>query len=331
MHAERLLHPQPIERGPLTGGELPDPLPGDDELLLEVEACALCRTDLQLCEGDLAPRRLPIIPGHQVVGRVIALGARAEGWELGDRAGIGWLAGACGACPFCESSRENLCTRAQFTGWDRDGGYAERTTARADFALPLPNGIPAPELAPLLCGGVIGYRALRLSGIEPGGRLGLFGFGASAFLAIQVALHWECEVYVVTRSGEEQDRARQLGAEWAGSYDDQPPELLDAAVTFAPVGEVVVAALAALDRGGTVAINAIHLDRVPEFSYDKLWWERRIRSVANYTRNDAREFLQLAEQIPIHTSIDEYPLAAANTALGDLKAGQVSGAGVLLA
>ena len=329
MRAMQLLRPAPIAARPLAEADLPQPEPGPGELLLRLTACGVCRTDLQLVEGDLKARRLPIIPGHQAVGVVAAVGPGVDGWSPGDRAGVAWLAGACGACRYCRSGRENLCESATFTGWDRDGGYAEFMTARADFALHLPENFGDLDAAPLLCGGVIGYRSLRVSGIQPGGRLGLFGFGASATLAIQVARHWGCEVYVVTRSKAEQERALRLGARWAGGYDDAVPVPLDAAVTFAPAGEVVVRALAAVDRGGTVAINAIHLDRVPEFPYELLWWERTIRSVANFTRQDAREFLDIAAAIPIRTEYDLYPLTAANEALEALAAGNVHGAAVL--
>lgn len=314
---------------PLVRIERPDPTPAADEILLEVAACAVCRTDLQLAQGDLTARRLPIIPGHQAVGRVIAVGAEVTGWQVGERAGVAWLGGTDGTCRFCRSGRENLCPDARFTGWDRDGGYATRMTVRADFALRLPPGFDDLAAAPLLCGGVIGYRSLKIAGIQPGGRLGLYGFGASALLTIQVARFWGCEVAVATRSPEERARAAALGAVWTGNYDEQPPFPLDAAITFAPAGAVVVAALRALDRGGTVAINAIHLDRMPEFSYDLLWLERSIRSVANFTRADAEEFLALAATIPLRTAVDVFPLEAANEALARLAAGQVKGAAVL--
>jgi propanol-preferring alcohol dehydrogenase len=326
----RLSRPGPVEAQPLEAVDALAPTPGPGELLLDVATCGVCRTDLQLVEGDLAARRLPIVPGHQIVGRVAALGPDAPGWVVGDRAGVGWLAGSCGECAWCLSGRENLCEQAAFTGWDRDGGYAEKALVRADFAVRLPERFIDLAAAPLLCGGVIGYRALRVSGIRPGERLGLYGFGASALLAIQVAVHWGCQVFVATRSPAEQQRAREMGAEWAGSYDDLPPVPLDAAVTFAPVGGVVVAALRALDRGGVVAVNAIHLDRIPEFPYDLLWWERQIRSVANFTRRDAQDFIDLAARIPIHTVADPYPLEEANTALLRLKEGRVSGTAVLV-
>ncbi|WP_394837904.1 zinc-binding alcohol dehydrogenase family protein [Pendulispora rubella] len=306
-----------------------DDAPGPGEIVLDVTACGVCRTDLQLCQGDVPLRRRPVVPGHQIVGRVAAVGEGVTDWKLGDRAGGAWLGGSCGACARCAEGRENLCERAEFTGWDRDGGYATRARLRADFAFRLPDGFDDMAAAPLLCGGIIGYRALKVSGIRPGGRLGLFGFGASALLAIQVAVHWGCEVYVCTRNPEEQARARALGAVWAKGYDEVPPVRLDAAVTFAPSGDVVVAALRALERGGAVAINAIHLDRIPSFSYDDLWWERSLHSVANFTRQDAREFLQLAADIPVRTATAVYPLAEANRALGDLARGDVRGAAVL--
>ena len=330
MRAMAVEQPAPIATHPLRAVELADPEPGPGELLLRVHACGVCRTDLQIAEGDVPPRRLPIVPGHQVVGVVESIGPGVEGWRPGERAGVGWFGGSCGHCEFCRSGRENLCEAATFTGWDRDGGYAEHMTVRADAALRLPGSFGDLDAAPLLCGGVIGYRALKVSGIQPGGRLGLYGFGASASLAIQVATYWGCDVYVCTRSEAEQRRARELGATWAGGYDTAPPVLLHAAVTFAPAGDVVVAALRALERGGTVAINAIHLDRVPEFSYEALWWERSIRSVANFTHRDAAEFLDLAARIPIRTAHEELPLSEANVALERLRAGDVRGAFVLV-
>lgn len=329
MQAQLLRRAGPMVDGPLEFDEVPDPVPGPGELLLTVSACGVCRTDLQLCEGDLLARTPGVIPGHQAVGRVSGLGIGVEGWSIGDRAGVGWLARACGTCGLCRRGLENLCERALFTGWDRDGGYATKMTARADFALPLPRQLGDLEVAPLLCGGVIGYRSLKISGVDPGARLGLYGFGASALLAIQVAVHWGCEVFVATRSAEGRARAREMGAVWAGGYDELPPVRLQAAVTFAPVGSVVVAALSALERGGVVAINAIHLDEIPTFAYEKLWGERQIRSVANYTRTDAREFLDLAADLPIRTVVDRFALSEANQALANVKSGAVDGAAVL--
>lgn len=329
MLAQELSTPRPSTERPLRLVTRADPVPGPGEIAVEVVACGVCRTDLQLVEGDLTARRLPIIPGHQAVGRVTAVGETVTRWRRGDRVGVGWLAGSCGSCERCLAGAENLCGDAEFTGWDRDGGYAESLIARADYAFAVPDRFSDVGAAPLLCGGVIGYRALRISGIEPGGRLGLFGFGASALLTLQVALHWGCEVHVATRSRTEQERAVQMGAAWAGSYSRRPPQQLDAVITFAPAGYVVVEALKALRPGGTVAINAIHLDTIPEFPYELMWQERGLRSVANFTRRDAEEFLALAADIPVRTLVDPYPLADANIALVRLKRGQVEGAAVL--
>jgi propanol-preferring alcohol dehydrogenase len=330
MRAMVLTRPGPADgAGPLEPEERDDPRPGAGELLLAVEACAVCRTDLQIAEGDIAARRLPVVPGHQAVGTVAAVGAGVAGWREGDRAGAYWLAGADGTCRHCLAGRENLCERAEFTGWDRDGGFADRMLVRADVAARLPADADAVAVAPLLCGGVIGHRALRLTGAGPGSRLGLFGFGASALCVIQEAVHLGIEVHVCTRAGRERERARALGAAWAGGYDDAPPVPLDAAITFAPAGEVVVAALRTLDRGGVVVVNAIHLDRVPQFDYELLWWERELRSVANVARRDAREFLDLALAIPVRTETEVHPLEHANVALGRLARGEVDGAAVL--
>ena len=331
--AWRLEHPAPAtDAGPLVRVEGNVPSPAAGELLIEVHACAVCRTDLQLAEGDLVARRLPVVPGHQVVGTVSRLGPGVTEPAIGDRVGVAWIAGTCGTCRFCTSGRENLCEVARFTGWDRDGGYATHVTARADFVHRLPDGFDDLDAAPLLCGGVIGYRSLRVAGMGPersGARLGLYGFGASATCVIQVAVHWGLEVHVCTRSVREQEAARQLGAAWAGGYDESPPVPLDAAITFAPSGAVVATALKALDRGGVVAVNAIHLDRLPEMAYDDLWWERSIRSVANVTRDDVREFLALAAAIPVRTRTEVLPLDQADTALRRLAAGDVSGSFVL--
>jgi propanol-preferring alcohol dehydrogenase len=328
MRALVLERPAPIATRPLQVVDREEPVPGPGQLVVSVNACAVCRTDLQIVEGDVAARRVPIVPGHQAVGRVEQIGRDVAGWQVGDRAGVAWLGSTDGTCTLCRDGRENLCRDARFTGWDLDGGYATRLAVRADFALRLPAGFDDLAVAPLLCGGVIGYRSLKVSGIQPGGRLGLFGFGASAMLAIQVARHWGCEIHVRTRSAREQERALAMGAATAGPYQVAPPPL-DAAVTFAPSGDVVVAALGSLDRGGTVAINAIHLDRLPEFSYDRLWWERSLRSVANFTRQDARDFLDLAGTIPITTSIQTFPLEQANEALLQLAQGGLDATAVL--
>jgi propanol-preferring alcohol dehydrogenase len=328
MRAMQLAAPAPAEDAPLREVELPDPEPAPGEIVVAVAACAVCRTDLQIAEGDVVARVLPIVPGHQAVGRVLRVGPGVAGWAEGDRAGVAWLGSTDGTCRFCTSGRENLCPEARFTGWDRDGGFATQLAVRADFAIRLPDGFDDLAAAPLLCGGVIGYRSLLVSGIQPRGRLGLFGFGSSASLAIQVAWHWGCEVHVRTRSARDRERALALGAASAAGLD-VPTPTLDAAVTFAPSGDVVVAALRNVDRGGAVAINAIHLDRVPEFSYDLLWPERSLRSVANFTRADAMAFVELAAAIPIRTETHTFRLDAANDALRDLKDGRVTGTAVL--
>jgi alcohol dehydrogenase, propanol-preferring len=331
--AWRLERPGPAtDAGPLVASDVPLPRPAPGEVLVAVHACAVCRTDLQLAEGDLPARHLPVVPGHQVVGTIVAAGDDVAEPTIGDRVGVAWIAGTCGCCRFCISGRENLCESARFTGWDRDGGFATHMTARADFVHRLPDGFGDLEAAPLLCGGVIGYRSLRVAGMGPdraGARLGLYGFGASATCVIQVAVHWGLEVHVCTRSEREQQAARELGATWAGGYDESPPVPLDAAITFAPSGDVVAAALKALDRGGVVAVNAIHLDRLPEMPYDDLWWERSLRSVANVTRDDVREFLELAAAIPVRTRIEVLPLDRVGTALRRLAAGDVAGSFVL--
>lgn len=313
----------------------PEPVTPAGHLRLEVTASAVCRTDLQIAQGDLEAHRLPIVPGHQVVGRVADVGSGVSGWNVGDRAGLVWLASACGTCRFCRSERENLCLQARFTGWDVDGGYATSVLSQASFTYHM--DVLGPDVsdaaaAPLLCGGVIGFRSLRVAQVRPGSagmRVGMFGFGASATLALQVARHWGCEVYVVTRSQAEVQRALELGAAWAGTYEQQPPEPLDAAVTFAPAAEVVVAALRATDRGAAVAINAIHLDDIGPIRYSDLWWERSVRSVANVTRADATEFLALVAAGGIHTQFEELPLSAAPEALERLSRGDVRGAFVL--
>lgn len=336
MIAMELADPGPVDTADrLVRVHRADPRPGPGEVLVDVAACAVCRTDLQIVEGDLPPRRPRIVPGHQVVGRVAALGPGVDpvAHPVGTRVGVAWTAGSCGTCRFCAGDRENLCPELAFTGWDRDGGFATAMLARADFTHALPEGFDDLAAAPLLCGGTIGYRSMRVAGIDPstaaGTRLGLYGFGASATIVIQLAVHAGCQVHVATRSPAEQERARALGATWAGGYDERPPVPLDAAITFAPSGDVVLAALSAVDRGGIVAINAIHLDRIPEFDYDRLWLERSLRSVANVTRRDVTEFLALAAAIPIRTHTEVAPLASANECLRRLRAGRVSGAVVL--
>ena len=316
--------------------------PAADEVLIEVDACAVCRTDLQIVTGDLRSRRLPIVPGHQVVGRITAVGSEIVPKRIGSSVGLAWLANACQVCRFCQSGRENLCENAQFTGWDIDGGYASHVLAKGDYAFDLPTAEDgsdprttkerAASLAPLLCGGTIGYRSLRIAEIDAGSagaRLGLFGYGASATLVLQLARFWGCDVYVVTRSADEAERALEAGAKWAGTYDQVLPVKLDAAITFAPAGNVVIDALRATDRGGIVAVNAIHLDRMPEFNYDDLWLERSIRSVANVTRQDVREFLDLVPRAGITTTFETLDLSQANVALQRLQDGDVRGSFVL--
>jgi propanol-preferring alcohol dehydrogenase len=316
------------EEMPLAARRQPDPVPAAGEIAISVEACGVCRTDLHILEGEVSAR-LPVIPGHQAAGKVAALGPGVEGFAIGDSVGVGWVASTCGTCRFCRSGRENLCEYATFTGRDRDGGYAERIAARADWVYRLPGGFSPLKAAPLLCAGIIGYRSLRLSGIERGGRLGLFGFGASAHLAIQAALHWKCEVFAFTREEHHRRLAREMGAAWAGGGEDDPGVALDAAVTFAPAGELVPVALSRLDRGGRLAINAIHMGPIPSFSYERLYGERSVVGVTNYTRRDAEEFLDLAARIPIRAETETFPLEKANEALLRVKRGEIRGAAVL--
>jgi len=318
----------PAEQTPLVSCRRPEPEPAAGEVAISVEACGVCRTDLHILEGEV-PARLPVIPGHQAAGKIVALGSGVGGFALGDSVGVGWMASTDGICRFCRSGRENLCETATFTGRDRDGGYAERIVARAEWVYRLPAGFSAREAAPLLCAGIIGYRSLKLSGIGPGGRLGLFGFGASAHLAIQAALHWKCEVFAFTREEHHRRLALKMGAAWAGGGHDDPGVALDAAVTFAPAGDLVPVALSRLDRGGRLAINAIHMSPIPSFSYELLYGERSIVGVTNYTRRDAEEFLELAARIPIRAEIEAFPLEEANEALLRVKRGEVRGAAVL--
>jgi propanol-preferring alcohol dehydrogenase len=316
------------ERNSLRAAQVPDPRPAAGEVLVEVEACGVCRTDLHIVEGEVSAR-LPVVPGHQVVGRVVARGPGVERFRGGETVGVGWLSSTCGQCAFCLSGRENLCGRARFTGRDRDGGYAERMTAPESAAHRLPASFSARQAAPLLCAGVIGYRTFRLSGARPGERVGLFGFGASAHLVLQVARAEGCRVYVFTREERHRALAREMGAEWAGRVEDDPGVLLAAAATFAPAGEIVPTALARLDRGGTLAVNAIHMTPIPSFDYEKLYGERAVRSVMNYTRRDVEEFLELAARIAIRVETVPFPLEEANEALLRIKNGEIRGAAVL--
>jgi propanol-preferring alcohol dehydrogenase len=314
---------------PLAQREVPEPEPRNGEALVRVEACGVCRTDLHVVDGELPDPKLPLIPGHQVVGEVVAAGGGVEGLEAGDRVGIPWLGWTDGDCRYCRSGRENLCERALFNGYTRDGGYAEFATVDARYAFPLAAGPSALELAPLLCAGLIGYRALRFCGDAE--RLGLYGFGASAHIVCQVARHQGRRVFALTRPGDDEGQrfAREIGAEWAGDSEAGPPEPLDAAIVFAPVGALVPQALRATAPGGVVVCAGIHMSEIPAFPYEILWGERTIRSVANLTRRDGEELLPLAAEVPVRTTVTEYPLARANQALADLRSGSLHGAAVL--
>jgi propanol-preferring alcohol dehydrogenase len=329
MQAMQLQQPGPISDEPLISADVPAAEPGSGFLRLRVRTCGVCHTDLHTVEGDLALPKLPIIPGHQIVGIVEERGPDSTRFRIGDRVGVAWLYSTCGECAFCAQGLENLCPDAQFTGLDRDGGYAEYVTVDERFVYPLPDQFSDVEAAPLLCAGIIGYRALLLSGIRPEGRLGLYGFGASAHLAIQVARHWECDVYVFTRSDEHRRHALELGAVWTGEAQHQPPVKLDASVTFAPAGWIVPLAMAHLRPGGTLAINAIHMSQIPAMDYNLIYGERVIRTVANFTRQDAAEFLRVAAEIPVNITAESHPLAEANRVLARLKASRIRGAAVL--
>lgn len=314
---------------PLRETELPEPRAGPGHVLLEVHACGVCRTDLHIADGELSEPKLPLVLGHQIVGRVIDAGDGVDELSPGDRVGVPWLGWTCGECRYCASGRENLCDRARFTGYHLDGGYAERAVADARYCFSLPAGYPDLQAAPLLCAGLIGHRALRLSG-EPE-RLGLYGFGAAAHVVAQVA-RWEGRrVFAFTRPGDDEGKAfaLEVGAAWAGDVSEQPPEQLDAAIIFAPAGELVPAALAAVAKGGTVVCAGIHMSDIPSFSYDLLWEERSLRSVANLTRRDGEEFLRLAPQVPVRTHVEPFALTDANDALAALRAGRIRGAAVL--
>ena len=323
---------QVVEPGsPIRRAEMSDPRPGPGELLVAVDACGVCRTDLHVSQGDLPVHRPKVVPGHEVVGHVAGLGEGVTGFAEGDRVGVAWLRSTCGECRFCTSGRENLCPRSLYTGWDADGGYADFTTVRADFAYRLPAGYSDTELAPLLCAGIIGYRALRLAAVPPGGRLGVYGFGGSAHLTTQVAIAQGARVHVLTRSPRAQKLALELGAASAGSASDGPPELLDSAILFAPVGSLVPTALEALDRGGTLAVAGIYLSEIPALDYEcDLFQERTLRSVTSNTRADGRELLDFAGSHRLRVSVDPYPMDRADEALAALAAGRVSGAAVLL-
>jgi len=329
MEACVLRAPAPIESNPLDFSDVPVPQAGPGEVLVRVRCCGVCRTDLHVIEGELPPRISPLIPGHQVVGIVESGGEGAQRFPLGARVGVAWLHHTDGTCEYCRSGAENLCDHPSFTGYSVNGGYAEYITAPQDFVYPIPAEFPDEQAAPLLCAGIIGFRSLRLTGIKPGGRLGFYGFGAAAHLAIQVARHWNVEVYASTRDARHQRLAMELGAVWAGGTLDEPPRKLDAAIIFAPAGEIVPAALRALRKGGTLVLGGIHMSPIPSFDYDLLYEERVVRSVANNTRRDGEEFLRTAAEIPIRTRVQMFPLRDANRALNNLKNDAIAGAAVL--
>ena len=315
---------------PLRVAEVASPEPGEGQVLLRVHCCAVCRTDLHVVDGELPDPRLPLIPGHQIVGTVERIGEHTDGFKVGERVGVPWLGWTDGECRYCLSGRENLCENARFMGYQIDGGYAEYAIADGRFCFPIPEGFPDLQAAPLLCAGLIGHRSLRFAGDAE--RLGLYGFGASAHIVAQVAAHEDRRVFAFTRPGDEEAKefARELGAEWAGSSEEAPPEELDAAIIFAPVGALVPAALRVVARGGTVVCAGIHMSDIPSFSYDLLWEERSVRSVANLTRQDGLDFLALAPEVPVRTEVMPFPLEAANEALEALRGGRVRGAAVLV-
>lgn len=330
MRAAVLRRPAPIAERPLRIEELAEPRPGRGELLLRVRACAVCRTDLHVVEGELPPHRAPLIPGHQIVGEVVA-GGEGTGPVGRGRVGVSWLASTDGTCAYCRRGSENLCDRIAFTGYDVDGGFAEYVCVREGYAYALPDALDDVHAAPLLCAGIIGFRALRVAGVQPGEHVGLYGFGASAHLALPVLRAWGCRVAVATRGAKHREFALRGGADWVGNALDRPPEPLDRAITFAPAGAVVVAALGALRKGGVVAINAIHLDGMPPFDYDSLLWgERQIRSVTNMTRQDARDFLALAAEIGLRPTATAFGLPEANEALAAVRADALNGAAVVV-
>jgi len=321
--------PARIETNPLEFTDVPAPNPDKGQVLVRVHACGVCRTDLHVIEGELPQRKSPVIPGHQVVGVVEKQGEGSDRYAIGARVGVAWLHHTDGVCQYCRRGEENLCDNPTFTGYSVDGGYAEYIVASEDFVYAIPEGFRDEQAAPLLCAGIIGFRSLRLSGIQPGGRLGFYGFGAAAHIAIQVARHWNVTVYASTRNARHQKLALELGAAWAGGTLVAPPEKLDAAIVFAPAGEVVPAALAALRKGGVLVLGGIHMSPIPSFRYDLLYQERMIRSVANNTRQDGQDFLRIAAEIPIRMHTQVYPLSEANRALNALKNDAIPGAAVL--
>lgn len=329
MRAMQLEQSAPVEEKPLDLVDAPIPEPGPGQVRLQVKICGACHTDLHIVEGDIHPPKMPIIPGHQVVGTIDALGEGVTDFEPGDRVGVPWLYDVDGECQFCQAGLENLCPNARFTGFHVDGGFAEYMLAEADYTLRLPDDLSDEQAAPMLCAGIIGYRSLHQADLQRGERLGLVGFGASAHLAIQVANHWDCDVYVFTRSEEHRRHAEELGAVWVGGAEDQAPQPLDRAVIFAPAGHLVPKILAKLRPGGTLAINAIYMSPIPEMDYDLIYEERTLRSVANATYQDGVEFLQLAAEIPVKATVQSYDLEQANQALEDIKHSRLNGEAIL--
>jgi len=330
MKAMAINTPAPIETNPLSAIEVPAPEPGAGEILIRVITCGVCRTDLHVAEGDLPPRRPRVIPGHEVVGTVERCGDGCKRFKIGDRVGIAWLRETCGACIYCRRGRENLCPNARFTGYDHDGGYAEAAVVREEFAYSIPASLGDEEAAPLLCAGIIGYRAIKRAEVQPGSTVGLYGFGGSAHIAIQVLRHWGCRVLVMSRGGKHRELAESLGADWIGEARERPPKLLDAAILFAPAGDLVLPALEALDRGGILAIAGIYLSPIPELDYERhLFYEKELRSVTANTRLDGEEFMKIAGEIPIRTHTAAFGLSEANVALNMLKHDQLKGAAVL--
>ena len=329
MKACLLRAPTPVEKNPLEFADTPKPVPKNGEVLVHVNFCGVCRTDLHVLEGELPPRKSPVIPGHQAVGVVEALGPDTHRFSVGARIGIPWLHSSDQTCEYCRAGMENLCDHPTFTGYTVDGGYSEYTVAPEAFVYSIPENFSDEQSAPLLCAGIIGFRSLRLSGIKPGGRLAFYGFGAAAHVAIQVARHWGVEVYAATRGSKHQKLALQLGAAWAGEASAEPPAKLDAAIIFAPAGELVPAALKSLKKGGVLVLGGIHMSPIPSFDYNLLYQERVIRSVANNTRQDGEDFLRIAAEIPIHSQVNMFPLREANRALNDLKSDRINGAAVL--
>jgi alcohol dehydrogenase, propanol-preferring len=332
MKAALLNKPAPVSTNPLIYNDVARPTPGPGEILIRVSYCGVCRTDLHVVEGELSPRKSPVIPGHQVVGTIEAFGISSNSehnFKTGDRVGVAWLHRTDGTCHYCRTGAENLCDHPTFTGYTVDGGFAEYIVAAEDFVYAIPPSFTDQQAAPLLCAGIIGFRSLRLADVQAGDRLGFYGFGAAAHLAIQIALHWKAEVYALTRDARHQRLALELGAKWAGDTFATPPQPLDAAIVFAPAGEIVPAALKVLRKGGSVVLGGIHMSPIPSFGYDLLYQERVVRSVANNTRKDGEDFLRIAAEIPIRSHVKLFPLAEANRALNSLKSDAIEGAAVI--